>query len=67
MLERQGDPRFGPTHNPLIPQTKLSKQGNLEEIAKENEIVKPSSKDKEAKFFSFEKVPSQLLQNMLPL
>ena len=28
VLERQGDPRFGPAHHPLIPKTKLSKQGN---------------------------------------
>ena len=24
--DRPGDPRFGPNHNPIIPQTKLSKQ-----------------------------------------
>ena len=27
--DRPGDPRFGPTHHPLIPQTKLSKQVSL--------------------------------------
>ena len=70
MLVRQGDPRFGPAHNPLIPKTKLSKQGNHDENTNENEHVglikkdKDGSKETKTKFFSFEKVPSRFLQNM---
>ena len=78
MLIRQGDPRFGPTHHPLIPQTKLAKQGHgrildteqnemKDEIEPTQPIKKDVNKSTKDKFFSFEKVPSKFLENMPPL